>query len=382
MPILSETYVDRSAGFQGFVVVDTAVTGQAMGGIRMTADVTRDHVAELARLMSLKLALPNLRIGGAKAGIQCGLPYGAERDRVLREFGKRIAPLLASGIYLGSDQGITYRDRAVIFDAAGYDETAISPNASLPSSWQQMWEDLADITGHGVTEAASLAARRFGLWHDEITIAVQGFGIVGRGVAQGLANLGGRVVAVADKFGTVAAPSGLPVDALVAATDPAGTIDRSALPGNVQTSAAPDAWLDVDADILVLAAGGHALHADNVERTRAKLVVEGANVPCSPAALKVLAGRGVRVVPGIVANSGSATVTALVLTGALADSPQTADAQTFTKGLFDRVGRQIRDVLADVMAGADERGLSLPEAAERLAVERMAAESEHSMSTP
>jgi glutamate dehydrogenase (NAD(P)+) len=384
MPILSETYIDRSAGFQGFVVVDTTVAGRAMGGIRMTADVTRDDVAELARLMSLKLALPNLRIGGAKAGIQCALPYGKDRDRALWKFGERIAPLLESGIYLGSDQGITYRDRAVIFEAAGYDDSAIfsSSQGSLPCSWRQLWEELADITGHGVTEAASLAARRLGLWHDDITIAVQGFGIVGRGVAQGLAALGGRIVAVADKFGTVAAARGLPVEALLAATDPAGTIDRAALPGDIRTSAAPDAWLDVDADILVLAAGGHALHADNVDRTRARLIVEGANAPCSPTALKILADRGVIVVPGIVANSGSATVTALVLTGALSDGPPAPNVKALTESLFDRVGRQIRGVVLDVMAAAQERGLSLPQAAEQLAAERMAPDAEDRTPTP
>jgi len=372
-PAHREIFRDSSGAFEGYVVVDSTVGGRAMGGVRMTATVTVDEVALLARLMTHKLALAGVPIGGAKAGIRCALPYGEERDEAVRAFGRHVAPLFADGIYLGSDQGITYRDRAVLLEAAGYDESAISPGRPLPCAWRELWDDhLVDITGQGVVEAAFLAAQRFDLWHDGIRVAVQGFGVVGRGVARTLSGLGASVVAVADRFGTVAAPGGLPLAALYDATDAAGTIDRSRLPSSVATSDVADAWLDVDTDVLVLAAGGSAIRADNVARVRAALVVEGANAPCTPEAVDALAGRGVVVVPGIIANSGSATVTGLVLTGGLPDVATAPTVDALVKWLFNRVDTRVRCVLDDVITYAREQGLALPAAAERLAASRSA----------
>ena len=102
---------------KGFVVVDTMVgvnrgsadgTSYALGGTRITPGVTLDEVKRLARKMTLKLALAELPIGGAKAGIVCGLPPGKERDETLRTFGRLVAPLMKGGVYLGG--GIPSRD--------------------------------------------------------------------------------------------------------------------------------------------------------------------------------------------------------------------------------------------------------------------------------
>lgn len=368
----SYTLVDRAVGLRAYVLVDSSVAGRAMGGIRMMPHVTASDVAGLARQMSLKLALARLPVGGAKAGIQCGLPRGPQRDRVLRSFGRQISSLLTSGVYLGTDQGVTYGDRAIVFESAGYDDSMISPHRRLPSSWRELWEHLEGITGHGVAEAAYLAAHHFGLWRAGIRVAVQGFGVVGRGTVRGLARYGAMLVAVADEFGSVVASGGLPVDVLLAATDRTGTIDRRLLPGTVLTSTTRDAWLDVDADILVLAAGGGALHADNVNRVGARLVVEGANSPCTRVAIDTLAARGIPVVPGIVANSGSASVTALVLSGMLPDNSDVESVRSLKDYFFDHVGAQIRGTLLNVIAHADIDRLPLYQAAEDLATQLMA----------
>jgi glutamate dehydrogenase (NAD(P)+) len=243
----------------------------------------------------------------------------------------------------------------------------ITSHRPLATSWQELWEHLEGITGYGVAEAAYLAAHHFGLWRDGIRIAVQGFGVVGRGTVQRLTQHGAMLVAAADKFSSVVGSGGLPVDALMAATDQAGTIDRQLLPGTFLTSTTPDAWVDVDADILVLAAGGGALHAGNVSRVRACLVVEGANSPCAPAAIDTLTARGVPVIPGIAANSGSATVTALVLSGMLPYNSGVEDVGSLKKYFFNYVAVQVRRTLLDVIAHAEATHLPLHQAAEDLA---------------
>ncbi|WP_405014662.1 Glu/Leu/Phe/Val dehydrogenase dimerization domain-containing protein [Kitasatospora sp. NBC_01539] len=366
-------FVDNDeSDLHAFVIVDSLAQGRAMGGTRMTPGVTPDEVAELARKMTMKLALAGLDIGGAKAGIVCGLPLGAERDRVLAEFGKAVSPLLHGGLYLGGDQGISHRDRDVFFDAAGFDATLATPaDDGLPCSWAELWKKCSDVTGFGVCEGIDQGVDSLGIRGECRTVAIQGFGCVGSAVAAGLTARGFTVVAVADREGTVSAPEGLPLEALLAATDSAGTIDRSRLPEGLCLDSAPDAWLDVDADILVLAAGGDAVTEANAHRVRAKLLAEGGNCTCTPGAQDALDARGVKVLPDIVVNTGGAAVTGLLLTGQ-APAEALADADALTAWLYREVGRRIRRSVDDLLALAEANGSRLMDAAAELAADRLA----------
>jgi glutamate dehydrogenase (NAD(P)+) len=368
VPLVQASLSDRDSQLQGYIVVDSLVAGRAMGGLRMTADVTAAELARLARQMTMKLALAGLPIGGAKGGIVSDLPPGEARDRVLRSFGKIAAPLLNGGIYLGSDQGISYGDRNMMLAAAGYEISQDEKDRTLPCSWAELWSRCYEITGFGIAEATSAvlpAAHSPGP-----AVVIQGFGTVGRGAAIHLAGRGYRIVAVADRLGMVSRAGGLPVEALLAATDPAGLIDRAALPADVVLAGTAEAWLDVPADILVLAAGGAALRTDNVGRVQATCVVEGANHPCDETALQALADRGITVVPGIVANAGGAIATGLVLTG---QAPPANDPDALAVGLHEEVRSRIRAAFDLVGERAAAEKTSLPRAAPLVAAERVAA---------
>ena len=329
---------DDEHELSAFVVVDSLQDGRAMGGTRMTGTVTPGEVAGLARRMTQKLALADVPIGGAKAGIVCGLPPGPERDHRLEAFGRAIAPLLHGGVYLGSDQGISHRDRDVFFASAGYDVCTEPAVAGIGCPWPELWRRCRYVTGFGICEGIS-AAVDSGLLAGDGTVAVQGFGAVGRGVAGGLAERGLRVVAVADRYGTLSSPGGLPLAEVMAATDDHGTVDRAALPAGVGTDSEPEAWLDVDADLLVLAAGGDAVHAGNADRVRARLVAEGGNYSCTAEAHRLLAARGVPVLPDFVVNVGAAAVTGLMLTGA---APVAKPLDEVVAWLHDQVRTRIR----------------------------------------
>jgi glutamate dehydrogenase (NAD(P)+) len=292
--------------------------------------------------MTTKLALVGLPIGGAKAGIVHSLGY---RERTLRAFGRSVAPLLRGGIHLGCDLGVTQADRAVFHAAAGYDVRRLTRSAGMRTDWGAYWRPLVDITGYGVVVAATTALnRRFG--GARRRAVVQGFGTVGRAVARFLHRHGHRVVGIADVLGTISSPTGLPVDTVMALTDLAGNIDRSALPESVTVSDAPDAWLDVDAEVLVLAANMHAVHADNAARVRAELVVEGGNICCSPQAKRILADRGVLVIPDVVANVGGAAAGGCALTGTVPfDLPTDQMAAWVFDWVSDRVTRNTSEVV-------------------------------------
>lgn len=358
---------DQSSGLRAFVVVDSLVDGRSMGGTRMTATVTPDEVASLARRMTLKLALADLPIGGAKAGIVCDLPPGPQRDRRLAEFGTAVAPLIRGGVYLGSDQGISHRDRDVVFASAGYNVRTDPMGAALPCGWTDLWDRCEEVTGFGVLEAIDEAIPMLGNEGRKCTVAIQGFGAVGRPVAVGLARKGYRVVAVADWQGTISSPDGLPLDALLAATDPLGTVDRAALPPGLRMDTAGDAWLDVHADVLVLAAGGDAIHGDNVGRVQAGLVVEAGNLAVTDAAHKELAARGIPVLPDIVVNCGGAAVTALVLTRS---APPDLTTDGLVAWLHQTISERVRRNTKLIVHEAAATGRAMTELARDLARSR------------
>ncbi|MGA8114182.1 MAG: Glu/Leu/Phe/Val dehydrogenase dimerization domain-containing protein [Actinocatenispora sp.] len=335
---------------QAFVVVDSLVGGRAMGGTRMTGTVTMAEVAMLAARMSLKLSWANLPIGGAKAGIVCDRPLGPGRDERFEQFGAAVAPLLKGGVYLGSDQGTTHQDRDRFFAASGYDAANDPAVTALPCTWAKLWEHCEDVTGFGVCEGI-LAAHQVGPAAGSAgRVVVQGFGAVGRAVAIRLAADGFDVVGVADRIGTVAHPKGLPLPDLLAATDSLGTIDRNALPSGLTFDDRPDAWIDVDADLLVLAAGGNAVHDGNCHRVRARMIAEGGNLSVTPTSNRTLAARGVSVLPDYIVNVGGAAVTALLLTGL---APVCADAKELAAWLYADISERIRENVATLLSHAD-----------------------------
>ncbi|MFJ9343341.1 Glu/Leu/Phe/Val dehydrogenase dimerization domain-containing protein [Streptomyces sp. NPDC101733] len=339
---------------QGWVVVDSLVDGLAMGGTRMTPGVTEAEVAGLARDMTEKFTLAGLRIGGAKAGI---VSDGTRREETFRTFGRTVKPLLHGGIHLGIDMGVTPADRAVFFEEAGYDPRFRLGAPDMPIDWRTYYEPLIDCTGHGAGVAAVTALEASG-HTGSARVVIQGFGAVGRAVARFLEDRGHVVVGVADVQGTLSADR-LPVADLVAVTDEFGRIDRSRLPQGVTSSTEPDAWLGLDADLLILAAQKYALNAENAHLLRAGLVVEGGNLSSTSEAKDKVAASGATLVPGVIANIGGAASAALAVTRVV---PFELEAEARKAWVFDWVGDRVRQNTRDLLdIAASRAGNPLPE---------------------
>jgi glutamate dehydrogenase (NAD(P)+) len=304
--------------------------------------------------MTHKFILAGLPIGGAKAGI---VSDGSNREETFRTFGRTVKPLLHGGIHLGIDMGVTPADRAVFFDEAGYDPRFRRGVPDMPIDWRTYYEPLIDATGHGVGVAAVTALEASGRT-ESARVVIQGFGAVGRAVAQFLEDRGHVVVGVADIDGTVSADR-LPVADLVAVTDEFGRIDRSRLPQHVAVSTEPDAWLDIDSDLLILAAQKHALNDGNVHRLRARLVVEGGNISSTAEAREKLRAAGATLVPGVISNIGGAGSAALAVTRVV---PFDLPADARKAWVFDWVGDCVRRNTRDLLEIAAARvGDPLPE---------------------
>ncbi|MGW2089590.1 Glu/Leu/Phe/Val dehydrogenase dimerization domain-containing protein [Streptomyces sp. NPDC001880] len=312
-PLFTTTLSLPGCEADAWVVVDSTVRGLAMGGTRLTETVDEHELELLARAMTHKLALVDLPIGGAKAGIR---PRSAvtDRNRLMRTFGRVSRPLLHGGVYLGCDQGTTPADRDACFAAADYDVTEVPGSTRLDVPWEQFYKTMSDITGFGVATAALST-----LEAQQVTapqrVVVQGFGVVGRAAALHLERAGHRIVAVADVLGTLTDPAGLSTDGLIAATSTDGTIDRARLPARVRSLGPDRAWLTVDADVLVLAASADAIDLDSVPDVRARVIVEGGNLSCGPVPRRLLRQAGHTVLPDVVVNVGGAALTGAILTG-------------------------------------------------------------------
>jgi glutamate dehydrogenase (NAD(P)+) len=140
------------------------------------------------------------------------------------------------------------------------------------------------------------------------TFIVQGFGNVGSSVAEILSSMGARLLAVNDAEGTIYNSDGIDVAALIAYVQDPKNLKRSVhgFPG-AQRVEKSDFW-QIQADMLVPAALGGEITAEIAERLKVKLIAEGANGPTTPEADKVIAQRGIDLIPDIIANAGGVTV--------------------------------------------------------------------------
>ncbi|WP_329378939.1 Glu/Leu/Phe/Val dehydrogenase dimerization domain-containing protein [Streptomyces sp. NBC_01716] len=323
-PLISLTWQDHITGRKGYLVVDRLVRGVSSGGLRMREGCSLEEVTGLARGMTMKEALhfnddPSARyipLGGAKGGIDCD-PRDPAAYGILVRYLRALRPYIETVWTMGEDLGLTQDliDRAA--GEAGLVSTvqAIHPLLDDEEAARRRLADAfaVDIDGIGldelaggcgVAEAALTALDRAGVAYDGTRVAVQGLGTMGGATARFLGRAGLTVVAVADVKGTIACPEGLDVEALLAARDAFGTVDRAVLrPGDRELPG--DAWLSADAEILVPAAVSYAIDTANQARIRARWIVEAANMPVLAEAEELLAARGITVLPDIVVNSGT-----------------------------------------------------------------------------
>jgi len=296
--------------FEGYRVQHNTARGPGKGGVRYHPDVTLDEVMALSAWMSIKTAAVNLPFGGAKGGIRVDPSRLSvkELERITRRYTSEI------GVIIGPQQDIPAPDvntnaqvMAWMMDTHAMN-TGTTATGVVTGKPIHLGGSLGRVraTGRGVFVTGREVARRMGLALSGARVAVQGFGNVGSVAAELFHEAGALVVAVQDHGGTVFKADGLDLAALKAhAARSGGTVAGFA---GVESPADPEAFWDVDCDILIPAAMEGQLTEARARRVRAKLVLEGANGPTLPAADDVLSERGIQVVPDVICNAGGVTV--------------------------------------------------------------------------
>jgi glutamate dehydrogenase/leucine dehydrogenase len=333
-------------GLKGIVVIDNTAAGPGIGGIRMAPDVTTGEVFRLARAMTWKNALAGIPHGGGKSAILAdhNVP---NKETLIRQFARAIESL--KGYIPGPDMGTDETAMGWIRDEIGRSVGLAKVLGGIPL-------DQIGATGYGLAVCAEVAQEFAGVNLKGASVSVQGFGNVGSHAARYLSQRGATLTSASDLDGTIHDPDGIDIEKLVAIKSETGRVTDYPAPTKLE----PDAFLDLECDILVPAARPDAITENNVARLKTKMILQGANIPVTAQAERILHAQGILSVPDFVANAGGVICAAVEYKGGT------------QKQAFETIEEKIRENTREVLQLARQDNLMPNEAALMLARRRVA----------
>jgi glutamate dehydrogenase/leucine dehydrogenase len=294
--------------FSGYRVQHNIARGPSKGGIRFHPNLNLDEVKALAAWMTWKTATVNIPYGGGKGGVICDpkrMTRG-ELERMTRRFTAEILPLIgperdipAPDVYTDAQTMAWMMDTYSVMVGHSALGVVTGKPVSLGGS-----EGRADAAARGLLFIVEEACKVKKISLRGASVAIQGYGNVGSGVARLFAEKKARIVAISDSRGGVFNPRGIDPLKAYRYKERSGTV--VGMPGASRIS--NDDLLTLKCDILVPAALENVITLHNADQIKAKIVAEGANGPTTPHADEVLARKNIFVLPDVLANAGGVTV--------------------------------------------------------------------------
>lgn len=341
--------------------------GPYKGGIRFHPEVNADEVQALATLMSLKTAAVNIPLGGGKGGIQVNpkLLSVDELEELSRKYVQYLAP------HIGPHKDVPAPDvntdpRIIDWMVDEYEDlTGDTTKASFTgkSLGKGGSEGRDAATGRGGVIVLAELLKHMGMANKKLTYAIQGFGNVGSffGLVAAAEQKKWQMVAATDSSGGIYEKNGL----WPAELDDYKKQKKQLRNYPVGSKITNEEFLSSDVDVLVLAALGDVVTAQNAHVIKAKYVLELANGPVDDKAHALLEKRGVIVVPDILANSGGVIVSYL-------EWMQNLDRKHWS---LTKVNKKLYSLLQDAVATiydvSVDKHMNLKEAALAVAMERL-----------
>jgi glutamate dehydrogenase (NAD(P)+) len=350
----------------GYRVQHNRARGPMKGGLRYHHEVDLDEVRSLAALMTWKTAVVNLPYGGAKGGVAVDAHKlsPVELERITRRFVDEIHDIIGPDTDIPApDMGTDHREMAWIMNQYskyhGFNPAVVT---GKPVEYYGI-PGREEATGRGVGLLTVKMLQRMRRKSEGARIAIQGFGNVGTHTAKFLHEAGCHIVAISDTTGAYYRKDGIDVPGAL----------RYALSNQHLLKNYPEAdiisnaeLLELDVDVLIPAAIGGVITAENAARIKAPMIIEAANAPTHPAADDLLTERGVTILPDILANAGGVTVSYF----------EWAQNRQFYRWNLDRVrqelDRTLNSAFEEVWDMARERKVSLRTAAFMLGISRVA----------
>ncbi|HEX4679902.1 MAG TPA: Glu/Leu/Phe/Val dehydrogenase, partial [Gaiellaceae bacterium] len=352
--------------FKGYRVTHNIARGPSKGGIRYHPDVTLDEVKALSMWMTWKCSLMGIPFGGAKGGVVCDPKRMSRREleRMTRRYTSEIINEIGPEKDIPApDVGTNSQTMAWIFDTysmnKGHSVLGVVTGKPLTIGGSLGREE---ATARGATFCLASALEKQGRSMEGLRVAVQGFGNVGAYFAKFIAEQGATVVAVSDSTGGIYNPNGIDIAAAFAHKRGGGPI--SDLRGGEHIT--NDELIALDCDVFAPCALEQVVTGANADTVKARVIVEGANGPLTPAADEILEANGVMILPDVLANAGAVVVSYFEWVQGL--------QEYFWKE--DEVNARLNSIITrafdETWATYEERKTSMRMAAYGLAVQRVA----------
>ncbi|NUB93213.1 Glu/Leu/Phe/Val dehydrogenase [Haloterrigena sp. SYSU A121-1] len=294
--------------FTGYRAQHDDVRGPYKGGLRFHPEVDAEECTGLSMWMTWKCAVMDIPFGGGKGGVAVDPKTLTEdeTERLTRRFAEELRDVVGPTKDVPApDMGTDAQTMAWFMDAYSMQQGETIPGVVtgkppvIGGSYGR-----EEAPGRSTAIAAREAVDYYDRDLEDVTVAVQGFGSVGANAARLLDEWGATVVAVSDVNGAIYDPEGLDTHAIPThEEEPEAVLEQDA-----PETLSNEAILELDVDVLIPAAVGNVITADNADAIDADIVVEGANGPTTFAADAILAERDVHVIPDILANAGGVTV--------------------------------------------------------------------------
>jgi glutamate dehydrogenase (NAD(P)+) len=283
----------------GYRVQHSSARGPRKGGIRFHQDVDLDEVRALASLMTWKTALIDVPFGGAKGGVAVDASKLSpiEKEEIIRRWTRSLVHVLGHHRDIPApDMGTDAKTMAWLMDEfhrlEGFQPACVTgkPVELFGAPGRE------EATGRGVAQITAATLEKNDVKVKGATVAIQGFGNVGRYAALVCQELGMKVIAISDVSGGIVDKKGIDIAAIFN--------QKSLADVQAEERIGAAEVLEIKCDILIPAALGGVINENNMDKINASFIIEGANQPLSIAADRELRAKGVVIVPDILANSG------------------------------------------------------------------------------
>ncbi|HUO56023.1 MAG TPA: Glu/Leu/Phe/Val dehydrogenase [Candidatus Paceibacterota bacterium] len=366
--------------FKGFRVEHNNMRGPYKGGLRYHPKVDMDEVKALAFWMTMKNALINVPFGGGKGGIAVDPKKLSENDleALTRGFARALEPLIGErrdvpAPDVNTNARVMHWIRDEYEKVTGSEAPAVVTGKAIEDGGS---EGRTEATGLGGAYALSAVLDNLGMNKKGLTVAVQGYGNVGKYVAEFLQQAGCTIVAISDSKGGIYVPRGIKdLNALEKCKEKSGHVAGCYCIGSVcdlsnmnemgGRDISPDEVFTLPVDVVVPAALENAITKEKAANIKAKIVLELANGPTTTEADALLQSKGVTVIPDILANSGGVAVSYF-------EWYQNLHHEHWTREMvFERLQALMAEAAKNVVDVSKEHAITLREAAYIVALKRL-----------
>jgi glutamate dehydrogenase (NAD(P)+) len=296
--------------FEGYRVHHSTVKGPGKGGVRYSPDVNLDEVKALAFWMTMKTALLNLPLGGAKGGVTCdpSKMTKKELEKLTRRYTAEIINIIGPDIDIPApDMNTDSQTMAWMMDTYSMNKGRTIPGV-VTGKPVEIGGSVGrqGATGMGMFYVVEALCQKFNYNLKSMSIVIQGFGKVGGEIANILYDYGCKILAISELEGGIYSRDGLNVKALFKWKEE-NKLLKDFKDSNIQAITNEDLF-KIKCDILVPAATLNQITEHNANDIDCKIILEGANGPTTPKADEILDKKGIIVLPDILANSGGVCV--------------------------------------------------------------------------